>query len=360
MVDLDTRETEPQSPRRRSLPIYPLVAAAVVILCAGLVWLLARDDDPTGDVADDLGATAFDADFALARIDAYFAAYDAGDLDGVLNAYTPDASLGGNIHEPSVRPQWEARLAWYLAGGRTTSARSCDAADTTDREIVVVCSYLSQDAVARAAGLATPVETRFTVTPDGISEAIDTVAMPDYADIGEPFSEWLESNHPEEAVLAGCCEGESGSLEEALERGEAQARMAEQWSAYLDENPTVFFDGTNCGYRGPASVGAGVLQRVFTLENRSDSRTGLAIGQLADGVGLQDVERAIIDGDIADADIEALFEAFGVEASQAVPESRTQIVPRLTPGTWFLHCFTDLPGGQVAIIASTVVEVTEG
>jgi len=135
------------------------------------------------------------------------------------------------------RPDWEPRNAWDLAGEDVLLSHECVVTDEVPGvTVTVTCEYGSQDAVRVAADAIVDITATFTITPDGISDLHEDYAgsVLDYADIGQPFNAWLVANFPEDADVAGCCEGET--IEESVTRGELRAQYAREWAIYLADN----------------------------------------------------------------------------------------------------------------------------
>ena len=67
--------------------------------------------------------------------------------------------------------------------------------------------------------------------------------------------------------------------------------------------PTVTFDGAACTYAGPAEFVVGSLN-TFVLQNNTDTKTGMLVAQIDDGLTMEDINR-IGFGEVAPAPLRA-------------------------------------------------------
>lgn len=249
-MGMDTRDTSRQSapqgvgtndPTGTSSPATaksrwsgPLLAAAVFIgvvavaAIVGVVWL--RSDDASSAASE---GDAFGVDDAQEANDAYFAAYAAGDVDGMLALLAPDASLGHTFGSITVE-NWEELYVWKLAEGTELTTPECTATETEPGIVTVRCSYAHHEGISSTVGgPAVPHNMTMVVTVDGVTRIQDLFGSPGFGVVGDPFESWVNQNHPEDTA-AGCCGWDS--IEQAQEDGLLRVRYAEEWAAYLEEN----------------------------------------------------------------------------------------------------------------------------
>jgi hypothetical protein len=227
-----------------------VAAAAAIAVIVGV--MLFDDDEATTDAASGRSPAEI--------VEAYFAAYNAGDAETVVSLLTLDATLTDRFGEPVGeidpgdaldREGWEEDVESLIAQGTLLSSHSCietndEWADATGFS----CEYELLDAPTRAVGaLPFPVTTKFAVSTVGkISEWhtwYDPLATGiDFVHVGRPFGRWLQENHPEFAglsvsdqFLGECCE-----LMSPTERGLLVKQYAEEWAAYLDENGCTYLE----------------------------------------------------------------------------------------------------------------------
>ena len=182
----------------------------------------------------------FDADKAMSVADAYFEAYNAGDVDAVLALFSGDATFSTNSGA-QPRDDWEQLLVWNAAQGTSLSAPNGRVTEeTSDESITVACPHGNLDVlVLTVDGPPVPINQTFVITPDGIREWKFSFGQPDFNTVGVPFARWMEANHPEDA--ADSLFGSWDSVEEAKQNGILRVRYADEWAAYLEAN--------NCTYR---------------------------------------------------------------------------------------------------------------
>ena len=119
-------------------------------------------------------------------------------------------------------------------------------------------------------------------------------------------------------------------------------------------SPSATFNGDECTYTGPDSVGTTDIEVSF--ENKSDENAALAFLALIDESARAD-EVALIGtrNSVGGADPEGATELAGI--LQAEPgETVTQTAP-LTPGTYLLDCVTFSAGGPDEVWRVAVLEV---
>ncbi len=217
------------------------------------------------------------SDEALAVADAYFAAYNAGDIDAVFSLFTPDnrpghdgtkrasytwegkgVSVGGGVASEGGDGPWNQRLYLDAAQGTVLRSPSCTLTDDQSPEhTLITCVYEIVDAPTRAVNApSVPVTMMLTLTPAGISEITETYGEVDFDHVREPFRRWLEANRPDVTCLAQTLEGgwctdyEDEDSEERFgdvalwtDLGRIIAQYADEWAAYLQENNCSYLDG---------------------------------------------------------------------------------------------------------------------
>jgi len=167
---------------------FGVVAATAVVVLAGFAIVALVDSDEPFASADGLSVA-----------DAYFEAYNAGDVEAVLALFEPDATFSGDFG-PWVRADWEQLLVWNAAQGTALTAPDCIAVDEVAGESVTVsCPHENLDALVQAhAACGVPIQLTLTVTPDGISDWVSFFGDPNFDVVGVPFTSWVSREHPED------------------------------------------------------------------------------------------------------------------------------------------------------------------
>lgn len=184
------------------------------------------------------------AEGALATSDAYFEAYNGGDIDASLNLMAPDVAFTwefiGSPPELVDRDFWEERLAWNATQGTALTPHECLVEEVVAGERVTVsCDHGTHDAPSQAVGgPAVPTTTTFVIEPDGIAELFQAYGHPDFTHVGGPFYSWMESNHPQDADATAF--GNWTSLEEARAHGLLRVPYAAEWAAWLKSADCLF------------------------------------------------------------------------------------------------------------------------
>lgn len=174
--------------------------------------------------------------------DAYFAAYNAGDVDAVVALFESDAEFSGFFGSLS-RADWEQLTVWNTAQGTVLSTPSCLLAEELlGVSVRLVCSYDNSGAVVQAVdGPAVPIRLTLTFTPEGIADWSREFGDPDFNVVGIPFSEWMTTHHPDIAESVEF--GNWSSVEGAEQNGILTAQYAAEWRVYLDANDCGYDDG---------------------------------------------------------------------------------------------------------------------
>ena len=271
-----------EAPRgsRRPRPGPALAGAAIMIVAIFVTFALLSSDDE-GDVTNEglvqttapaptttvatttttasattTNVLAFSADDALSVTDAYYEAYNAGDVEAVLALFEPEALFSNNFFE-WTRADWEQLLVWNAAQGTALSPPDCTVtAEVSGAVVTVSCRHDNLDALVQAVdGPPVPITLSLAVTPDGISAWVRIFGQPfrpDFDTVGIPFDRWMTVNHPEdlEAVGFGNDLRELPSVgklwttvDEAEENGILTARYAAEWATYLNDNGCGYSDG---------------------------------------------------------------------------------------------------------------------
>jgi hypothetical protein len=226
-------------------------AIAVLLLVGGAVWLTqARPgldvvDQPTNtNVKPDqtTSVPVFGAAEALAVADAYFTAYNEGDVEAVKRLFATDAEFATNLG-PEDRAEWEQVLAWNAAQGTVLTRRDCRVDDEDSGiSVTLYCPHDNLDALVQAVGAdPVPINLTLIVTPSGVEKWTFLFGPPDFNVVGRPFGRWMANNHPDEAATVGF--GNWASIEEAEQNGILTAQYAAAWAAYLTENDCTYKDG---------------------------------------------------------------------------------------------------------------------
>jgi hypothetical protein len=244
---MQTREDSPNAapqtspPRRRTGPLLAAAALVAVIIVGVGIWLA-----PEGDTVAPADATtslspAMTAEEALAVSDAYFAAYEAGDVDAMMALLTPDAritdGLGPSTHEARTR-----LLAYKVAEGTVFTARECSVVSELATDVTLQCKYGHHDYTAQVVdGPVVPHTLTMVVTDAGVTRLADIFGDPNFNVVGNPFTVWMAVHHPD--AVSEVEFGNWSSAEEAREVGVLAAQYADEWAKYLEENGCLFSDG---------------------------------------------------------------------------------------------------------------------
>ena len=229
-METTSTATEQGTPWWRG-PRVALAMAAVVVLAGFAIVALVDSDEP------------FDAADGLSLTEAYFEAYNAGDVEAVLALFEPDATFSNNFGS-QTRADWEQLLTWNAAQGTALSPSECTVtAEVPGEAVTVSCPHTNLDALVQAVdGPPVPlVVYTLVVTPNGIREWVSFFGQPDFDTVAIPFESWMMENHPEDADAVGF--GNWTSTEEAEQNGVLTAQYAAEWAAYLEENGCHYLDG---------------------------------------------------------------------------------------------------------------------
>ncbi len=177
---------------------------------------------------------------AIGVAGAYFDAYEAGDVDGIMALFAPGAEIA-SLPVAATRDEFEVLITWDVAQGATNLFRTCSASESTG-SVEVTCVYRDLQSVAQAVG-APPVENTMTlvVINGAITSYVNIFGQPDYNTVNTPFDAWMAENHPEDAEAAACCGGDT--VVEAASNGALRASYSEEWAAYLEAKGCTYDTG---------------------------------------------------------------------------------------------------------------------
>lgn len=181
---------------------------------------------------------------ALAVVDEFIATANSGDVEGslaffgdssgVIEANYFGAEGGDELFLSFTEFDGYKWLANRVAANSLRNSVACSADTAVDSVVNVDCSYESAYVVRTAVG-ARPLGTDaiFRVQ-DGTILSFEENVIANDVNVGNGYIEWLAGNDPEEASVAGLVTWQS--LPEAVASGEAEARHADEYAAYLKEN----------------------------------------------------------------------------------------------------------------------------
>ncbi len=261
MQPRENASTTAPPPRRWNGPLVAAAAfAAVIIVGVGILLASGGDDEeivattvttqappttattaaPTTTTAatTTLPPPALTVEEAFAVSDAYFAAYEAGDVEAMMALFTPDATYSGGIG-PSTREERRQLLAYKVAEGTAFTARECSVFAESATDVTLTCRYGQHEYLAQAVnGPVVPHTMTMVVTPAGVTRLADIFGDPSFNTVYTPFAAWMAVHHPEDAAAVEF--GNWSSIEEAGETGLLVAEYADEWASYLEENGCTF------------------------------------------------------------------------------------------------------------------------
>jgi hypothetical protein len=246
VLERTTETTEPSRPR---WPLYAAAAAVVAIVIASIAVIVATSGDGDDMVPATVPITtpetlppAEPTEGAQSAVADLVATYNTGDTDAVLALMSDDVIMTKNYggggpnpdDEPEGRDGIELDFAWNNAQGEQWTELVCERADEQrPAGTMLECTWDTLDAVVLAADQPViPTRALIVVVDDVIAELHLGYSYPDFAATARNYNSWMESRHPAEADIAGCCSG--STREESVERGKARAEWAERWAAFRD------------------------------------------------------------------------------------------------------------------------------
>lgn len=268
--------------------LVALAAAAVIVVIVAVSLFGSADDNSLVDTIGTPDESLPEA--ALATVDAYFAAFNAGDASGVLAEFAPDKATFGELRHGTAIPsptfdQYERFLYWNVGQGARFTTPECDALGSEGGVVSVTCRTDSMDTLIHAVDHpGVPTEVTFQITADGISSlehryfyepaygrsdgSSDLPSMGPsecsntrcFADTEVRFDSWLQGAFlgaglrdvadvlMESALPVGFTEWTT--TEEAFAAGVRRAEFAQQWREYVDASGCLYFespDWSPCG-----------------------------------------------------------------------------------------------------------------
>ena len=184
--------------------------------------------------AQDAAASITEAE-ALAVNEAYFAAYEAGDVDAMQDLYTPDAGVVAPLGSIG-REDWAQLYTWKLAEGTVMTPRDCTTSvSDSGTEVTIRCEYGQHEGLAQAVdGPVVPHTLTQVVSADGITSHRQSFGSPGFTVYAAPFDRWLKEHRPE--AWPTLAFGNWSTLREATLHGLLTAQYADDWATYLEEN----------------------------------------------------------------------------------------------------------------------------
>ncbi len=254
--DMQTQQkppTQPPTPKKQGRTGLLIAAAAFgLVLIVSAVVLLSNggaSDVPTATTptttvaADSAPQSSPTPSEAVAVANAWYVAFNAGDVDAVMALLAPDPSLGNNFIGTSTLEEERMRNTWNAAQGTKLVTEGCrPIGDNSEQgQQQVRCIGATYDALVQAVD-ATPVTTRVTMTVDasGIVALRYSYGSPDFDHVGYPFDKWMAANHPDVENLGF---GSWETVEEAEAEGIFTAKWAAEWATYLEANDCTYLDG---------------------------------------------------------------------------------------------------------------------
>lgn len=235
--------------------IRVIITLAVLVVAAGCTSSTATDDTAAATPTPSSPTRTVTVDDATETNDTYFAAYEAGDISAMIDLFAPDAEI--LLFEEEL-PIEAHRLIyeWKVAEGTQMLPRDCTASEVEERDAVAVeCEYAQQEYLSRAVdGPAVPHTMTMVVGPDGIERLESDFGDPDFGVYAEPFYAWMQAHHPDDAQAVVCCGWDS--VEDAQQSGELVAQYADEWAAWLEDNPSCTWRDTHCQGDGARSSDA--------------------------------------------------------------------------------------------------------
>lgn len=236
-----------------------LIKAVAVIALIAAACNPGTGAESGSDTTEGSASSTVSVEEALATANGYFDAFNSGDAIAVLSWFPANATFSDNFTGPISRESWEQRLVWNMAQATTLDNPDCVAteADATGTR-TVTCESGTRNAQIKAVGArSVPTVVTLSVTPNGIEDLNEVFGQPDFLLAIQPFTEWMNSQNPDDASKIGF--GVWNSIDEAEANGELTAAYSKQWAGYL-ESSCVYIPGLiqpesdsyldDCGYIG--------------------------------------------------------------------------------------------------------------
>ena len=180
---------------------------------------------------------------AVAVADAWYAAFNAGDVDAVMALFAPDPELSTNFGGSNTLEEERMVTTWDAAQGTRLETDGCvPAGESPDgSQMHVRCMGANFDALVQAVD-ATPVPTTtdMAIAADGITALRSSFGSPDFNHVSDPFDDWMAANHPD---VEGFGFGSWETVEEAETSGILRAQYAAEWATYLEDKGCTYLDG---------------------------------------------------------------------------------------------------------------------
>jgi ketosteroid isomerase-like protein len=228
-----------------TMRIKLLVALALLVVVAGCTTSPAQESAGASSPSPPSLDRTVTEDDGVQVTDDYFAAYDADDIDAMMELFSPDGQVLFLDGETPLE-FWRLLHEWKVAEGTEMLPRDCTTEEVDDRDAVAVdCDYGQQEYLSRAVdGPAVPHTMTMVVGADGIDLLEVSFGEPSFNVYAEPFYAWMQAHHPEDAEVVGCCDWDS--VEDAREKGALVAPYADEWAAWLEEHPNCTWRDTVC------------------------------------------------------------------------------------------------------------------
>ena len=180
---------------------------------------------------------------AVAVVDEFVRAFNAGDLDGTLALLDPEVIgtrvFGSAVADPvddelDDRMSIEIRIANGLGSGTELSVHDCVETDRGTRPDAtsLVCRWEERTGVVQAiGGEPIPAEAVVSVTDGALAEIHLGVGSPNFLTLGRPFSNWLDRYHPE---VAAALDVAPSDRDTSFDLGVTEVEWAHRWAEFLD------------------------------------------------------------------------------------------------------------------------------
>jgi len=252
--DMQTQQrppTQPPTPKKQGRTGVLIAAAAfVLVLIVSAVVLLsnggASDLPPATTPPTTVATEAAPAPIptpseAVAVANAWYDAFNAGDIDAVMALFAPDPTLYRNFTGTSTLVEERMVNIWNAAQGTRLETDGCVPAGENSEQRHFRCIGANYDVLVQAVD-ATPVPAivEMTIGADGIVSLRVSNGSPDFKHVSDPFDEWMAANHPDVEDFGF---GSWETVEEAEAAGTLRAQYAEEWAKYLEANGCTYLDG---------------------------------------------------------------------------------------------------------------------
>ena len=208
LIDTEPTPTRPRG--RHRWPIVAVVAAAVVAIVVGGLMLATRDDDPNEQIP---AATTVAPDSATAAEEVaqgFVEAYGAFDVDRAITYLAADADITGLIDPfttqdvQGTRDELRLLISLLEAHSYQQMGESCDELSGSTTGTSVRCTFEFHSLRSDELGLDPFSGNYFNLTVrDGqiVRASNDGDAERFSPEVWEPFSYWMEANHPDDAAI---------------------------------------------------------------------------------------------------------------------------------------------------------------